>query len=108
MEKGVLELLRAATIKPRKIERSGFFSTGPQWTNMNLQTGLRYNKGLVPEKSRFSDRGGLKGPPPVPERVKVEKRYSFHCSLIFQMFLELNKKINVRNKVWDSLRSVRN
>ena len=27
---GVLELYRAATIKPRKIERSGFFSTGPQ------------------------------------------------------------------------------
>ena len=38
-----------------------FFSTGPQQTNLNLQTGLRSNGGSVPEKSRFSDRGGLKG-----------------------------------------------
>ena len=39
------------------------FFTGPQWTNLNLQTGLRSNGGSVPEKLQFSDRGGLKGPP---------------------------------------------
>ena len=32
---------------------------------MNLQTGLRSNVGSVPDKSLFSDRGGLKGPPPL-------------------------------------------
>ena len=25
------------------------------WANLNLQTGLRSGRGLVPEKSRFSD-----------------------------------------------------
>ena len=34
-----------------------FFYTGPQWTNSNLQTGLRSNGGYVLEKSQFSDRG---------------------------------------------------
>ena len=34
-----------------------FFSTGPQWTNSNLQTGFRSIGCLVVEKSRFSDRG---------------------------------------------------
>ena len=43
LEKGALELCRAAPIKPRQIEHSVFFSTGPQWTNLTLQTGLRSN-----------------------------------------------------------------
>ena len=64
LEKGGLELHRVAMLKPRKIELSGFFSPGPQRTNLNLQTGLRSNGGLVPEKSRFSDRGGHLAPPP--------------------------------------------
>ena len=57
MEKGVLELCRAATIKPKKIECSGFF----YWTrtNSSLQTGLRSNRVLVPEKSQFFNRGWL-------------------------------------------------
>ena len=34
---GNLEVGRTATIKPGQIERSGFFSTGPQKTNWRLQ-----------------------------------------------------------------------
>ena len=34
---GNLEVRRTATIKPGQIERSGFFSTGPQRTNWRLQ-----------------------------------------------------------------------
>ena len=34
-----------------------FFSTRPQRTNLNVQTGLRSNEGSVLEKSLFSDRG---------------------------------------------------
>ena len=56
LEKCALELCRTAMIKPRQIERSAF-STGPQRTNSNLQTGLRSIRCLVVEKSRFSDRG---------------------------------------------------
>ena len=41
LQKGALELCRAATIQPRQIEHSVFFSNGPQWTNSSLQTGLR-------------------------------------------------------------------
>ena len=55
MEKDVYKLRQAAMIKLRKIECSGFFSTGPQQTNSNLQTSIRSNGGSVPEKSRFSD-----------------------------------------------------
>ena len=58
-----------------------FFSTGSQRTNLNLQTGLRSSKGLVPEKSQFSDRDGLKGPPPIPKTVQtntIEKKTSIH------------------------------
>ena len=36
---------------------AAFFSTGPQWTNLNLQTGLRSIGCSVVEKSRFSDGG---------------------------------------------------
>ena len=43
-------------IKSRQIERSVFFSSGPQWTNSNLQTGLRLTGSLVLEKSKFSDK----------------------------------------------------
>ena len=53
LEKGALKLYRAATTKPRQIEHSVFYSTGPQRTNSSLQTGLRSNGGLVPEKSLF-------------------------------------------------------
>ena len=56
LKKCALELCRTTTMKPRQIERSVFFSTGPQRTNLNLQTGLRSIGCLVVEKSRFSDR----------------------------------------------------
>ena len=55
LEKGALELYRAATTKPRQIERSGFFSTGPQRTNLSLQTGLESAGCSVVEKTRFSE-----------------------------------------------------
>ena len=45
------------------VEPRTCFSTEPQRTNMNLQTGLRSNGGPVLEKSRFSDRGGHLPPP---------------------------------------------
>ena len=64
LEKRVLEVHQAATLEPRKIERSIFFPTGPQRTNLNLQASLRSNGGLVPEKSLFSDREGHLAPPP--------------------------------------------
>ena len=51
LKKGGFELRQAATHKPRKIDRSVFFSTVPQRTNLNLQTGFGT------EKLRFSDRG---------------------------------------------------
>ena len=51
-----------------------FFSTGPQWTNSNLQTGLRFSRGSVPEKSQFSDRGLWLRPPGIT-RVKVSEVY---------------------------------
>ena len=60
LEKGVLELRQATTIKPRKIERSVFFSTGPQRTNSSLQTGLKS---------------------PVITRVKHTKIQSLHLKL---------------------------
>ena len=53
LEESALEVSRAAATKPRQIERS----TGPQRTNLNLQTGLRSIRCSVVEKSRFSDRG---------------------------------------------------
>ena len=56
-EKCVLELSRTAMIKPKQLERSVLFSTGPQWTNLNLQTGFRSIGCLVVEKSRFFDKG---------------------------------------------------
>ena len=58
LEKGALELCRTATIKPRQIERSVFFSTGPQWTNLSLQTGLESAGCSVVEEKQFSDGGG--------------------------------------------------
>ena len=58
LEKGALEVPRAATTKPKQIRRSVFFSPGPQWTNSSLQTGLRSNGCSVVEKMRFSDGGG--------------------------------------------------
>ena len=57
LEKGALELYRAATTKPRQIERSVFFSTGPQWTNPSLQTGLGSTRCLGAKKTLFSDGG---------------------------------------------------
>ena len=50
LEKGAPKLCWAAMTKPRQIECTVFF-TGPQRTNLNLLTGLRSNKGSVPEKS---------------------------------------------------------
>ena len=44
LEKSVLKLCWTAMIKPRKIESSGFFSTGLQRTNLSLQIGLRSSK----------------------------------------------------------------
>ena len=41
-----------------------FFSTGPQQTNLSLQTGLRSTGCWVVEILRFSDRGGHLAPPP--------------------------------------------
>ena len=58
LEKCALELCWTATIKPRQIERSVFFSTGPQWTNSSLQTGLESAGCLVVEKKRFKNEGG--------------------------------------------------
>ena len=49
LDKCILELHQTATINPRQIERL-FFFTGFQWTNSNLQTGLRSNGGSVLEK----------------------------------------------------------
>ena len=51
LEKGVLELCRAATLKPRKIDHSVFVFTGPQWTKSSLQTGVGSNGGSILEKS---------------------------------------------------------
>ena len=66
LEKGAIELYRAATTKPSQIERSGFFSTGPKWTNSSLQTGLESASCSVVEKKRFSDGGGGLRPRPPP------------------------------------------
>ena len=69
-EKCVLELCRTAMIKPRQIERSCFFSTGLQLTNLNLQTSLRSIGCSVVENRDFSDRGWCLRPPPALTRVK--------------------------------------
>ena len=56
LEKGAPKLCWAAMTKPRQIECTVFF-TGPQRTNLNLQTGFGSIGCMVVEKSRFSDRG---------------------------------------------------
>ena len=61
LKKGALELSRAATTKPRQIEHSVFFSTGPQRTNLSLQTGLGSNGCSGAEKTRFSAQIWVKG-----------------------------------------------
>ena len=58
---------------------------------MNLQTGLRSNKGSVPEKSQFSDRGGLKGLPPYLKGLKL--------SFIAVFLQQFDEKVEHRNRV---------
>ena len=85
MEKGDLEFRRAAMIKPRKIERSGFF----YWTTTDKLEFTDWSE--VPEKSKFSDRGGLKGPPPIPERVKWTNALILECENNQRIIVELTK-----------------
>ena len=49
---------RACSDLTSKIERSGIFSTGPQRTNLSLQTGLGSTGCSGAEKTKFSDGGG--------------------------------------------------
>ena len=70
LEKGVSRTSSGRHASTEKDRALWFFSTGLQRTNLNLQTGLRSNGVSVPEKSRFSDMGGWKGPPPMTKRVK--------------------------------------
>ena len=60
-----------------------FFSTGPQQTNLNLQTGLRSIGCSAVEKSRFSDRGGcLRAPsPPALTWVKYQFDKRLHAHI---------------------------
>ena len=51
LEKGVLAHHWAVTTKMSQIERSVFFSAGPQGTNSSLQTGLGSNGCSVAEKT---------------------------------------------------------
>ena len=83
LEKGALKPHRAVTTKLRQIERFGFFSTGPQRTNLSLQTGLWSNGCSGVEKMRFYDGGGGLRPPPALIRFKCIFRKitfgGFHC-----------------------------
>ena len=67
------QLCRAATTKPRQIERSGFFSTGPQRQNSNLQTGPRFIRCFVAEKNAILRWCMMIAPPLALIRVKL------HC-----------------------------
>ena len=53
--KSLSRTLSGCHAQTKKDRALWFCSTGPQQTNLNLQTGLRSNGGSVPEKSRFSD-----------------------------------------------------
>ena len=86
-EKCVLELCRTAMIKPRRIKRSGFFSTEPQQTNSSLQTGLRSIGCLVVEKSQYSDTGWT--------RVKLLSPHGKALLSFLTIRIEINQKITI-------------
>ena len=65
---------------------------------MNLQTGLRYNIGPVPEKSRFSDRGGHLAPLRLIRVKKMAKLNTFDISLNFTFFTKFHKGSNPTKK----------
>ena len=92
-KKGVLELSRAARIKPRQIERSGFFLLD---TNGSLRKVKKFN-GMFPTKKKIQesqnefDPGTLNpttGHIGLTSCLNIESDYSFRCNVSHFIIVE--------------------